>query len=240
MPATLIAVVNRTSVLSDVQLQNVVPAYQAFVTQDLAPVWNVSAELVFVGENDPVPPGAWPLSHEDTTDTPGAGGYHLDDRGRVMGRVFVKDAIEAGEAWSIDGSHELAEMLVDPSAGTDPSVFVALRGEWARWQCLPEVCDACEGDQFGYHRPGADGSAVPLSDFVLPEYFFMRPTPANGAYDFRGHLLSPAPALLPDGYLGVRDRMTGEWSQVSNFRLGIRRSRRPQRMHRLRDLAARL
>lgn len=233
-----VLIVNRSTVLTDARLQNVMPAYQAFVTKDLGPIWNVAAELVFVGKGDAIPDGGWPLLHEDTTDQPGAGGYHLDDKGRVFGRVFVRDAMQAGEAWTIDGSHELAEMLVDPTAGTDDKVLVELRGQWARYQCLPEVCDACEGDMFGYHRPGADGTPVPLSDFVLPEYFYMHP--ANGvAYDFRGHLFSPAPSLLPDGYLGLRDRMTGEWSQVSNFRLGERRSRRPERMGRTRFAASR-
>jgi hypothetical protein len=53
----------------------------------------------------------WPLSILDTTDVPGAGGYHDDDGGLVQGCVFAADAMQYGEAWTVNATHELLEML---------------------------------------------------------------------------------------------------------------------------------
>lgn len=229
-----IVLVNRTTVLTDDQVKNIIPALQAQVTTDFSPVWGLDATLGFFGIGDPDPgPGTWPLLLLDTTDQPGAGGYHLDQSGQVFGRVFCRDAIDAGDSWTIDASHELLEMLADPTAGTDPSQYVWLQGgEWTGKQCLREVCDACEAEQFGYSRLGADGSPVMLSDFVTPGYFFL--PDHSGHFDFGKHLKAAAPALLVDGYLGIFDPATGDWSQVSNFRRG-EKSARAKRMHRTRE-----
>jgi hypothetical protein len=205
-----IVIVNRSSVLTDAQVQAVVPALQAQVTHDFAPLWGIDAEVVFGA--DPIE--GWHLAILDTTDMAGAGGYHVDEQGRVSGKVFAKDAIAAGEAWAVDASHELLEMLADPTAGTDPAQFVNLTGRYAGMQCLREVCDAVEDDSLGYSRPGADGKPVLLSDFVLPEYFTGA---AAMSYDFGDHLHAPAPALLHNGYLGIYDPATRQWSQVSDF-----------------------
>jgi hypothetical protein len=216
-----IVLVNRSSV-ADAAIANIIPALQAQVTHDFAPIWGIEATIGFTPKGVEPEAGSWELAILDHTDIEDAGGYHVDQNGRVSGKAFWLDAIEANEAPSVDVSHELLEMLADPSAGTDPTKFVSLgnyRG--GGYECLREVCDAVESDALGYTHPGADGKPVPLSDFVLPEYFGGHSTarvpglPAE-SMDFMGHLTAAAPALLPDGYLGLREP-DGTWTMVSDF-----------------------
>lgn len=216
-----IIVVNRSTVLTDEQVRNVIPALQDQVSRDFEPVWGIGATIVFAAD---LGPNDWPLYILDTTDVPGAGGYHLDANGKVEGKVFARDAMEAGEAWTVDLSHELLEMLADPSAGTDPSKFIALTGKWEGYKCLREVCDAVEDDSLGYGLPGADKRLVLLSDFVTPAYFEDGAVSNRfGQADFKGHLPTGAvaPALLQGGYLGLL-QPDGTWTQVSDFALAPR------------------
>jgi hypothetical protein len=219
-----IVIVNRSSV-ADAEISNIVPALQTQVHEDFAPAWNIDATIEFVGKGGHVPRGAWQLEIMDHTDVQGAGGYHVDQHGRVSGKAFWLDAVQAGEQPSVDVSHEMLEMLADPTTAT----MVDLQGQWQNSQCLREVCDAVESDALGYTRAGADGSAVLVSDFVLPAYFFQG-DPSNGKYDFGGQIESAAPALLQGGYLGIYNPATGKWSQVSDFDMATgRRSRRALR-----------
>src|SRR5215472_15441239 len=100
---TDIVVVNRSTVLTDAAIAAVVPAAQAQVTEDWLPHWpGRGATLHFAGLGAPVPTGMWPLNVLDTTDVPGAGGYHDDDTGLPEGKVFAGDAMKYGEAWTVD------------------------------------------------------------------------------------------------------------------------------------------
>jgi hypothetical protein len=219
-----IVIVNRSSV-ADAEISNIIPALRAQVSEDFEPRWGIGAAIEFVAKNAHAPHGAWQLEIFDHTDVPGAGGYHVDQNGRVSGKAFWLDAVEAGEQPSVDVSHEMLEMLADPTTAT----MIDLQGQWQGYQCLREVCDAVESDELGYSKPGGDGTAVPLSDFVLPAYFFQG-DPSAGKYDFRNQIEGAAPTLLQGGYLGIYDPRTGRWSQVSDFDFTTgRRSRRALR-----------
>jgi hypothetical protein len=219
-----IVIVNRSTCLSDAEVQAVVPALQAQVHEDFAPIWGIDAEIVFT--RFPQPTG-WLLEILDRTDVPGAGGYHVDEAGRISGKVFAMDIVQAGEEWAVDASHELLEMLADPTT----NVMVDLTGRHAGLQSLREVCDAVEDDQFGYSRPGADGAPVALSDFVTPSYFGGQNGGGFAGADFRQALPADAvaPQLMQGGYLGIYDPAAGRWSQMSDFDRTGRRSRRSLR-----------
>jgi hypothetical protein len=201
MSMTEIVIVNRCSVLSDAHIQAVIPAIQAQVTEDFAPIWEAGAEIEFVGKGGKVPKGSWPLYMMDHSDEPGALGYHVDQHGRIEGKVFAADDQRYGVSWTVDLSHELLEMLGDP---TTEDMINLPDGR----QCIREVCDAVEDDSIAYMKRG-----VLVSDFVTPKYFFK----AGGAdkYDFCGKLEAPAPALTAGGYLGIYDPKTGQWTQVT-------------------------
>jgi hypothetical protein len=197
---TEIVVINKCSVLSDAHIQAVIPAVQAQVSEDFAPIWEASATLAFLGKGKPVPKGIWPLFVMDHSDEPGALGYHVDEHGRIEGKVFAADDQRYGVSWTVDLTHELLEMLGDP---TTKNMIKLPDGR----ECIREVCDAVEDDSVAYMKDG-----VLVSNFVTPAYFFGAGAPK---YDFCGKLNAPAPALTPGGYLGIYDPTTGQWTQVT-------------------------
>jgi hypothetical protein len=202
---TDIVIVNRCTVLSDAQIQAVIPALQAQVSEEWSREWpGRGATLHFTGYlSSAVPSGMWPLYILDTTDVPGAGGYHQNVGGLPEGKVFAADAMHYGEAWTVDVSHELLEMLADPYVNT------IVRLPHSNWHCFQEVCDAVEADQYGYHKLSRWPDIL-LSDFCLPAYF----TGQGTKFDVMGHLTSPAPHLLPGGYLGI-ELANGQWVQIT-------------------------
>jgi hypothetical protein len=198
---TEIVIINKCSVLSDANIQAVIPAVQAQVNEDFAPIWGADATVQFIGKGARVPKGIWPLYVMDHSDEPGALGYHVDDKGRIEGKVFAADDQRYGVSWTVDLTHELLEMLGDPT--TNDLINLA-DGR----QCIREVCDAVEDDSIAYMKNG-----VLVTDFVTPKYFFETGGPDK--YDFCGKLTGPAPALTPGGYLGIYDPTTGQWTQVT-------------------------
>jgi hypothetical protein len=198
---TEIVIINKCSVLSDANIQAVIPAVQAQVSEDFAPIWGADATVQFIGKGARVPKGIWPLYVMDHSDEPGALGYHVDDKGRIEGKVFAADDQRYGVSWTVDLTHELLEMLGDPT--TNDLINLA-DGR----QCIREVCDAVEDDSIAYMKNG-----VLVTDFVTPKYFFETGGPDK--YDFCGKLTGPAPALTPGGYLGIYDPTTGQWTQVT-------------------------
>lgn len=195
-----IFIVNKCSVLTDADIQAVIPAVQAQVTEDFSPIWNTTATVQFIGKGQPVPRATWPLYIMDNTNQPGALGYHDDTHGRICGYVFAADDQRYDVSWTVDLTHELLEMLGDPTTNT---LINLPDGR----QCLQEVCDAVEDDSVAYTKNG-----VLVSDFCTPAYFRNGP---GAQYDFCNKLTAQAPALTPGGYLGIFDPTTGQWTQVS-------------------------
>lgn len=223
---TDIVLVNRSTVLTDAAIEKVIPALQAQVTEDWLPHWpNRGAMLHFAASGAEPPTGMWPIYILDHTDVPGAGGYHDDDSGTPEGKVFAADAMQYGEQWTVDCSHELLEMLGDPDTNTIISLPHGLH-------CLQEVGDAVEADEFGYLKQG-----VLVTDFVLPAYFNPPQQPVGVLYDFRGRLHKPAPALLSGGYLGI-ELPNGEWTQVVKRKADGTMSRRARNSHRVRRMCS--
>src|SRR5215469_9501274 len=56
--ATEILIINQCSVLSDANVQAVIPAVQAQVSEDFAPIWKADATLQFLGRGHRVPRGS--------------------------------------------------------------------------------------------------------------------------------------------------------------------------------------
>ena len=213
-PLAEIVIVNKSTVLTDAEITAVLPAIQAQVDEDFMPIWHARAKLSFVGAGHHVARDDWPLYIMDHTNQPGALGYHQDSHGRVSGRVFAADDKTYGVSWTVDLTHELLEMLADPTTNT---IIEMPDGR----SCLQEVCDAVEDDAVAYTKNG-----VLVSNFVLPSYFYKG---EGHKYDFRGKLHGPAPALTPGGYLGIYDPATGQWTQVTAHLADGRTSPRSRR-----------
>jgi hypothetical protein len=110
-----VSVINASTVLTDSDVQAVVPALQTQVHRDFAPAWGVDADLTFVGSGATPPSGTWWLSILDNSDQAGALGYHdLTPDGLPLGKVFAGSDLQLGFKWTVTASHELLEMLGDP------------------------------------------------------------------------------------------------------------------------------
>ncbi len=195
-----IAVMNQSTVMADVDIQKMIPAFAQQWNNDLRPVWGVdAAAFTFVPAHQMPAAGSWWLVFLDNSDQAGALAYHdLTNEGLPISKVFVKTLIADGASVSVGATHELCEMAVDPwlnSAYQDPKgVF------WAG-----EVCDPVESDQYGYNI-----GVVRVTDFITPNWFAHQHS--VGPIDFKGHASTPF-AVLPGGYAQKFGRRG--WVQVN-------------------------
>jgi hypothetical protein len=183
-----IYVVNESSVITDAELRDTIPVFQQALDQDFAPVWNLNAKLI-VTDNPPA--GGWTVTIEDEADVVGALGYHDITAGVPYARIFANTSIVNGYSWTVTASHEIEEMLADPT--TDRAVRVQRKGYPFY---MLEVGDPVEGDQFGYFRTGSSGKGILLTDFVTPAWFRAG---SKGPWDFTHHT-KRALQIITDGY----------------------------------------
>ena len=207
MPPVQIAVLNASTVLTDAQVQAVVPALQTQVSRDFAPVWGVDATLSFVARGHQPPAGAWWMSILDDADQAGALGYHdLTSAGLPLGKVFARTDLQSGSSWTVTVSHELLEMLADPDINR---TVLATGAKHAGKAYAYEVCDAVEDDSLGYLVDG-----VRVSDFVTRAWF--EPGEKTGPFDQGGHATA-ALQLAKGGYIGVYEFTGGKgWTQLTD------------------------
>jgi len=200
----LVAVVNESTMLHDTAVSNVVAHLQTQIKRDFTPIWGIAADVWFYPSGSVVPANAWQMVVLDNSDQAGALGYHeLTATGQPLAKIFVKDTVGAGDAWSVTMSHELCEMLVDPN--TNLTVFNQTTNT-AGELIVYETCDPVEDDQYGY----AIGS-IRVSDFVTPNYFIPGST---GPWDFGKHLTAPL-QIITGGYLAVFNVNSGSgWTQI--------------------------
>lgn len=203
MTAKTVLIVRETTKLADADVAKALPSWQTQVSRDLAPIWNVDATLR-AGPLNSATPDDMVLALLDNSDQEGALGYHdLGPQGQPMAKVFVADDMANGYNWTITTSHELLEMLVDPTINMKAATADAQR------DYIVEVCDPCEADGCGYV---IDGTVV--SDFVFPAWYDM---PGQQRYDYQGLIAAPF-TILPGGYAAYFDLKSLQWVQATNFR----------------------
>lgn len=185
-----IALINRTNRIRDARFADILPALQAQITDDFCPAWGVEpVTLRLVGRAEQPDPAHWKVWLLNTSDVPGDLGYHEADTGTPEAKIYVETDILSGSEISVTISHELLEMLADP---TTTRMGPVIDGA----QYIVEVCDAVESDTDGYQKLGLTHS-VQVSNFVLPAYY---ESGAAGPWDFRKLLTAPCPTLRPGGY----------------------------------------
>ena len=205
-----IAVVNKSTMLHDVDIKHVVDAIQIQVDRDFEPVWDLGANLIFVSIDQIIPEGAWVVYLLDNSDQQGALGYHdITNNGLPLAKVFAGDDMKYNLSWSVTLSHEILEMILDP--WINYTVFVQQTNTTGVLFSL-EVADACEDDSFGYKI-----NDVLVSDFVYPSWF-MHDAIQEGKTQF-SHMKSIANPfeIAEGGYIGyfeVGSSSTG-WQQAT-------------------------
>jgi hypothetical protein len=220
-----IAVVNHATAITDADAAAGVAAMQKQVSEDFAPIWSVDAELRLVdrgGLRGSLPDHWGLVLVDDAAQTDELGYHELTANGLPLATIQVK-RIPRGHDWTLTASHELLEMLADPTA--DLAVYSrpdeATHRVYAR-----EVCDPCAAYEDGYVVEGRQ-----VADFVFPSWFHGLPghlakPDANGRHDERGLITAPL-EIRPGGYVGVFDTGTFTWSLLGN---GAQLAQDPSRM----------
>jgi len=167
-----ISIINFTSNVSDRVVQRVIRSINRQVIEDFMPIWGVGRECIL--QASAFPPASEEILREDLAigsaviylidlgTVPNALGYHaLNNRGIPFGFVFTD--LSEGEDWSVTLSHEVLELIVDPSA----NIFVAGSSPEETGDTVLhtyEVCDAVERTTYVIDE-------VEVSNFVTPSYF---------------------------------------------------------------------
>lgn len=198
---------NKSTVLTDAEIEAVIPDLQLQITRDFEPHWIIGAELNFVKTGQAMPSGGWQMGVFDLADQADALGYHeLTQDDQPLGKVFAKTAEVTKSSWTVTLSHEILEMLADPNTSTcENAQTSAYNRFYAR-----EVCDAVEADSIGYKV----GNTL-VSNFVFPEWF--NPGwPANSRQFDQMKITNNPLQLTSGGYISFIDLANASigWQQA--------------------------
>jgi hypothetical protein len=204
-----IVLVDETKKIDPVLLHSAALSLNAQVTQDLPSQWSgISANVSWAPSLSSVPQGSWPVFLVREL-PPGEGGFHLDKHNQPYAKVI---ASPDDQTWTIDASHEIVEMLVDPYGNRmHSSQAIAISGDGVKdaegvFNYLVEACDPCEANNFAY-----DITGIEVSDFITPHFYDATVTPGT-LYSFRGNVTRPR-ELLKGGYISYI-QADGNWNQI--------------------------
>jgi hypothetical protein len=189
-----VALVSESNSVGMNDLLRVSAALQKQATRDLAPIWEISATVDAFAVLEDVPDGYWPMIVMDDIGFPGAAGIHLDRDGQPFALISSSPDLDT---WSLTASHEMCEMLVDPSGNRQVTGDSPKPGQ-GRVSFVVEVCDPSEAADFGYTANG-----ILMSDFYSP-HFFDPVAESSVRYSFTGALKAPR-QVLRGGYLSWLD-----------------------------------
>jgi hypothetical protein len=179
------------------------------VTRDLPQFWPVTATVMYLPNPKKIPGGVWPVQLVKTL-PPDEGGFHSDKHKQPYSKVI---ASKSDPSWTIDASHEILEMLVDPYGNRmQSSVAIEVVGGkvedgTGQFGYLVEACDPCEDNSYAYTING-----VAVSDFITPHFYDPLVTPGT-RYSFTGAIKGPR-QILPGGYISWVNIEIDEWQQL--------------------------
>lgn len=210
----MIAVINESTVMTDAQVEAIIPALQIQLDRDFGPVWGMVTTLTFVPKAEIANVvNNWQIIILDDSNQAGALGYHdVTSAGKPISKVFAKTDQQYQASVSVTISHELLEMLGDPGI----NLTVAEEDNQGNLTALLayEAGDPVEADQYGYEING-----VLVSDFIYPSWF-------GGIeakqFDHMSHC-SQAGEILSGGYVG-KWTPGGGWTQVNGQLAATRES----------------
>lgn len=196
------ALVSEVDAVMPSELAKISAAIQKQVMRDFGPIWEVQATVDAFPLLEDVPLGYWPVIIRDDIGY-NAAGIHLDKDGQPFSLV----KFETG--WSLTASHEVLEMLADPS-GDRVMPGPSLKTGQGRVEYLVEVCDPSEDVAFAYTVNG-----ITVSDFYTPQ-FFDSVTAPSVRYSFTGAIKNPR-EVLKGGYISWHEPVTDHWWQQTFF-----------------------
>lgn len=179
------------------------------VTRDLPQFWAVTATVMYLPTPKKIPAGVWPVQLVEKL-PPGEGGFHSDKHKQPYSKVI---ALPNDNTWTIDASHEILEMLVDPYGNRiQSSVAIEIARDkiqdgTGQYGYLVEACDPCEDNSYAYTVNG-----IAVSDFITPHFY--DPMVTSGTrYSFADNVKAPR-QILPGGYISFVDPIKDEWEQI--------------------------
>jgi hypothetical protein len=190
-----VQILNQSTLVPQTTLQPIVQALQQQVTDDFAPIYGsaCAADLTLTASDN----GDIPIYivDDDASAPAGALAWHtVDAKGRPYGMIPAKIVQDAGADLGPTISHELLELLADPSCSKvtarvyRPTVLPLLA------EVAYEVCDPVEADTYS---KTTDGGIINVSNFVLPAWF--NPT-GKVPFDFLDYLNMPL-QMTEGGYV---------------------------------------
>lgn len=209
MAVAQVGLIDRTGKIDTQLLQEAAAAIGIQVTRDLSPIWNVQATVQYLPSAAQIPVGVWPVFLVGKL-PPGEGGFHTDKRNQPFAEVI---GTPDSDDWTIDASHEIVEMLVDPQGNRlQNSRAIEISGNGVEdstgeFDYLVEACDPCEANNYAYSING-----IAVSDFITPNFY--DPVATSGTrYSFGGNIKAPR-QLLPGGYISFIDPVTDDVEQI--------------------------
>jgi len=209
MAVTQVVIVDQTHQIDPTLLHNAAVALDSQVTQDLPQFWSgITANVSSAPALSAVPSGAWPVFLVRSL-PPGEGGFHLDRHNQPYAKVIGSPD---DDSWTVDASHEIIEMLIDPYGNRmQSSEAIAISGNDVVdrpgiFNYLVEGCDPCEANEYAY-----DIAGIAVSDFITPHFYDASVTPGT-LYSFKGNIKRPR-QLLPGGYISYV-QSDGTWNQI--------------------------
>ena len=209
MSVIQVGLVDTTGEIDADLVQSTASALNLQVTRDLPQFWPISATVMYLPNPKKIPAGVWPVQLAKTL-PPGEGGFHSDKHKQPFAKVI---ATKDDPTWTVDVSHEILEMLVDPYGNRmQSSVAIEIVGGKIRdgtgqYGYLVEARDPCEANNYAYTVNG-----VAVSDFITPHFYDPLVTPGT-RYSFTGAIKGPR-QILPGGYISWVNTALDEWQQL--------------------------
>lgn len=187
MNNTNIAIISESPKVTFDEIAKVAAAVTRQVNDHLSRFWPVRASISAFAQQSDVPLGYWRVSVIKGRPECVLG-IHRSKNGEPFALVSDEDH------WSIAISHEVLEMLIDPTLSNFRAGNLPNGGP--RVNFLVEICDPCQSSAYPVN-------GVAVSDFVTPAYFdpdLSGPPASEGGYSFQGSISKPR-TVAPGGYL---------------------------------------
>ena len=186
MPA--VALVSRSASATSDELALVASAVNEQVVRHLAPAWKIEGTVAYIPSEKAA--AGYPLKAYVVDDAGNRSGVHVHEQ---SGLVFAVIQYQPNLRWSVAASHEIVEMLVDPTLtrtfpGTTPT------NPSSNVEFVAEICDPVQA--WPYQVSPLHQALV--SDFCLPSYY--RITPPAPGFSFLGKVAYPGD-VAPGGYV---------------------------------------
>ncbi len=179
------------------QVRRVADAVQRQVTEDFAPWWGIDGTIAARRRVEDVPDDYFVIQLVSRLGQAAVEGFHYFNELNQPHALVRTDR----EDWSLICSHEVLEMLGDPTGNlTRPGPPLGKTTGLVEY--LQEVCDPCQHRRNAYKL-----NEIVVSDFYGPEYFDAAPRPGV-QYSIRGTITAPR-QLLPGGYICYSDGRAG-------------------------------